>query len=96
MPRVPANSRTVAPVLLSSTAHPWYLLWTLALIPIRFSPALWVFSLTVTLSYAAHLNPAEYQPPAWLVVIEYLPVYAVLLGLPLARYFAIIRRSDSP
>ncbi len=83
-----------ASVLLSSTVHPWYLLWALALTPICFSPAFWVFSLTICLSYAAHLNPEGYRVPGWLVVVEYLPVYGVLLGLPLAHYFAIIRRSD--
>jgi len=66
-----------ASLLVSSTVHPWYLLWALALLPMYFSPSLWVFSLVVVASYAAHLYPG-YRVPTWVVVLEYLPVYAVV------------------
>ncbi len=72
-----AGAFLLASLLVSSTVHPWYLLWALALLPICFSPALWVLSLTVVASYAAHLNP-DYRVPGWVVIGEYLPVYAVL------------------
>lgn len=68
----------LALLLLSSTIHPWYVLWPLALLPLRFNLAVWVFSLTVSWSYAAHLT-GDYIPPTWVLVVEYLPVYAALL-----------------
>ncbi len=78
-----------AAVLLSSTAHPWYLLWALALLPIRpgawFAPAIWVASLTMAWSYAAVLDVA-FKPPGWVVWLEYVPVYlAVILGAVFGR-----------
>lgn len=72
-----AGAFLFASLLLSSTVHPWYLLWALALLPMCFSPALWVFSLVVVASYAAHLYE-DYRVPTWVVVLEYLVVYAVL------------------
>ena len=55
-----------AGVCLSSTAHPWYLLWALALLPVAWSAgptvvawAVWVASLTLGWSYAAYLRLAE-------------------------------------
>lgn len=76
-PARPAAAFLFASLLVSSTVHPWYLLWVLALMPICFSPAFWVFSLTVAASYAAHLHEG-YRVPSWVVMCEYLPVYAVL------------------
>jgi hypothetical protein len=69
----------VVSALVSSTVHPWYLLWALAVLPVsRFNVVTWVLSLTVMLSYTALLDMSVYQPPTWVVVIEYVPVYAVL------------------
>ena len=65
-------------LLLSSTVHPWYLLWALVLVPIRFSAATWIFSLTIGWSYIALVDP-DYSLPVWLRWAEYLPVYAALL-----------------
>ncbi len=72
-----AGAFLFASLLVSSTVHPWYLLWALAFLPMYFSPALWVFSLIVTASYAAHFYEG-YRVPTWVVVFEYLPVYGVL------------------
>lgn len=75
-----------AAFLLSSTAHPWYLLWALALLPLVASgpgglpgagAGVWVMSLTVGWSYAAIGTP-YFKPPAWVVWVEYVPVYAAL------------------
>lgn len=76
-PARPAAAFLFASLLVSSTVHPWYLLWALALMPICFSPAMWVFSLTIAASYAAHLYEG-YRVPMWVVICEYLPVYALL------------------
>lgn len=67
----------LAGLLLSSTAHPWYLLWALALVPLRFNGAAWVWSLTITWSYVALMRPTFTVPPA-VLAFEYAPVYAAL------------------
>ncbi|GAB4108099.1 MAG: hypothetical protein Kow00105_14150 [Phycisphaeraceae bacterium] len=76
-PARPAGVYLYASLLLSSTVHPWYLLWCLALVPMWFSLSFWVFTLTVTASYAAHLYDG-YRVPGWVVVAQYIPVYALL------------------
>lgn len=69
----------VVAVLVSSTVHPWYLLWALAVLPVsRFNPVTWMLSLTIALSYTALLDMSVYQVPTWVVTLEYVPVYAVL------------------
>mgnify|MGYP006270603471 CR=1 FL=1 len=71
----------LAALLLSSTVHPWYVLWPLALLPLSRGVATWVLSLTVTASYAAWLSleaGGSYAVPAWLRWLEYGPVYAAL------------------
>jgi hypothetical protein len=73
----------LAALLVSSTVHPWYLLWPLALLPLRFSPATWVWSLTVPLSYVALVNPEGYHVPAWGLAAEYGPVALALVGTAL-------------
>lgn len=83
-----AGAYLLAALLLSSTAHPWYALWPLAILPIRFSPVTWVLSLTIAWSYQAHLNAEAFQVAAWIRWLEYLPVYTALLmtlGLSLRR-----------
>jgi len=69
----------LAGVLLSSTAHPWYLLWALSLLPLAFSWGAWVLSLTLGLAYTAWLNPAEFEPLAWAWWLMWVPVYGVVL-----------------
>ncbi len=73
-----AGAFLLASLLLSSTVHPWYLLWALALLPLWFSLPMWVFSLTIAASYFAHINPEGYQVPSSIVIGEYAPVYALL------------------
>ena len=73
-----------AALLLSSTVHPWYLLWALALLPIRFSCGAWVMSLTVAWSYVAILDHSIYVVPGGLLAAEYIPVYALVLW-PIAQ-----------
>lgn len=74
----------LATVLLSSAAHPWHLLWALAfgVVPVRspgsISIALWMVSATIAMSYAALADTQARQLPTWVVICEYLPVYALL------------------
>ncbi|MBB6428726.1 hypothetical protein [Algisphaera agarilytica] len=93
--RVPWRAATTfffAMVCLSSTVHPWYLLWAMALLPVAWSagrtivgPAVWVASLTLPWSYWAWVNYAnggafdgEYQIGTGLTLAVWLPVYAAL------------------
>ena len=68
-----------ASLLLSSTVHPWYLLWSLVLLPVRFNLALWILGITISWSYAALIDPKTYQVPTWVLVTEYTPVFGTLL-----------------
>ena len=74
----------VAMVLLSPAAHPWYLLWALALVPMSFGTAAWVASLTLPWGYYAWANVSpdgvvEWGTPPWLMVAAWAPVYAACL-----------------
>ncbi|MFW5682990.1 MAG: hypothetical protein ACOC1G_08300, partial [Phycisphaeraceae bacterium] len=73
-----AGAYLLAALLLSSTVHPWYVLWLLALIPMSRQPAGWVLAATVTLAHAVWLTPDDPGLPLWLRVIEYVPVYAAV------------------
>ena len=73
-------------LLCSSTVYPWYLLWVLVLVPIRFDLAVWIFSLTITWSYVVLADIASWQVPRWLLILEYAPVYgAIALSMWLQR-----------
>lgn len=89
----------LAQLLLSSTVHPWYALWPLALLPIAWGErrsgvgpvvcgTLWVFAGVLPLAYTAFVNPVEFQPLGWAVAVEYAAVYGTLivLGLRTWRY----------
>jgi len=80
-----AGAFLFASLLVSSTVHPWYLLWALALLPLYFSLPMWVLSLTIAASYAAHLNEG-YRVPGWVVISEYVPAYS-LLAIGLVAWF---------
>ena len=64
-------------MLTTSTLHPWYALWGLALLPLAFDTALWVLAGTVTLSYVAQHHPSDYEVPVALKLVEFVPVYAL-------------------
>ncbi|WP_432797586.1 hypothetical protein [Poriferisphaera sp. WC338] len=78
-------------LLFSSTVHPWYLLWMLALVPLSFNWAAWVFSLTISWSYVAHVNTEGYWVLPEVVGAEYLPVYVLAL-LGVWQWFKQVRQ----
>lgn len=80
-------------LLFSSTVYPWYLLWALAMVPIRFDPAVWVFSLTIAWSYSVLGHPTQWHVAPWVLALEYLPVYAVL-GWQVIRWFRQRRQGE--
>ena len=73
---------------LSPVVHPWYLLWVLALLPLRARPfdavgqtaLLW--TMTVVLAYSAHhqqLAHGVWTVPPAVLLAEYLPVFGLLV-----------------
>ncbi|HET9441369.1 MAG TPA: hypothetical protein VFO52_14425, partial [Longimicrobiales bacterium] len=73
---------------LAPVVHPWYLLWILALLPLRRVPfdtvgsAALIWTITVSLAYSAHqqqLAHGVWQIPSLLLFLEYLPVYTLLI-----------------
>ena len=64
--------------LLATTVHPWYLAVPVILCIFTNYRFPMVWSLVVVLSYAAYSN-ASFQENLWLVALEYLVVYSVLV-----------------
>ncbi len=94
--RVPWRAATTyffAMVCFSSTVHPWYLLWAMALLPVSWSsgrtfvgPAVWVASLTLPWSYWAWMNYADGGPGG---ANAFDGEYQIGLGLTLAVWLPI-------
>ncbi|MDT0687520.1 polyprenol phosphomannose-dependent alpha 1,6 mannosyltransferase MptB [Autumnicola psychrophila] len=63
---------------LSTTIHPWYLATPLLLSIFGNYRYILVWTLVVILSYSAYSNP-EFQENLWLVALEYLVVFSVLI-----------------
>ena len=79
----------LAMVLLSPTAHPWYLLWALAMVPMAPGAATWIASLTLSWGYVAWAHVAADGTAGWgvsprIMLVAYAPIYA-MLGLLLYR-----------
>jgi alpha-1,6-mannosyltransferase len=75
--RVMRTMRNVLAVclLLSPAADPWYVCWLLPFLCFAPSPGLLLLSVTCNLSY---LYYAHRTFPAWIPLLEYLPVYGLL------------------
>ena len=65
-------------VMLTTTAHPWYLLWAFALFPLAPSPALWIASLTLPWGYVIFGDGLNWKVAPWVYAIAYIPVFAAL------------------
>jgi hypothetical protein len=69
-------------LLLSPTVHPWYVTWLAVLLPFHFR---WSGLAFVTLVNLANFVPycyvitGEWREPVWLVCIEYLPIFCLIL-----------------
>jgi len=66
-------------LLFSSTVYPWYLLWVLVIVPIRFDLSVWLFSFTIIGGYVVLGHMQQWQVPWWILIVEYVPVYACLI-----------------
>lgn len=74
-----ARAVLFAALLCSPAAHPWYLLWSLALLPLSASPALWMASLTLPWGYVVLGDVVNWTVPVWGWGLTYLPIAAALL-----------------
>ena len=69
-------------VLAAPVVEPWYLLWLLPLLCLRFSWVWLVFTGLAMLSYLVrvpYVSPGLWKIPAWVLWVEYVPVYAWLM-----------------
>ncbi len=65
-------------VLLSPSAHPWYVLWALVLLPRAPIWSVWIASLTLPWGYAVLGDVIDWSVPPAVMVAAYAPVYAAL------------------
>jgi len=73
-------------VLMPASLHPWYVILIIPFLTIYPSPAWLIFTLTVTLSYLKYTSP-QGMMPAWVLLAEYLPLFALLTaGYILRKY----------
>lgn len=82
-------------LLLSSTLHPWYLLWVLPFAALRGSPAWILWTGTVFLAYAgldAYRATGRWPEPALLRALVHLPFLALLAAGGLGRAAGALRR----
>jgi hypothetical protein len=71
----------LAGLLLGPIVYPWYLLWPLAAVPLlpRGGLTLLVFAGTCSISYALW-HQSIWRLPAWMTLLEYVPVYLALFA----------------
>ncbi len=77
----------LALALCSTTCHPWYLLWALALFPLaRGGWTLWTYSLTISWGYAVfitgkgHAFGVEWTVAPWVIAMAYIPLLIALVA----------------
>ncbi|MGI9014053.1 MAG: hypothetical protein ACR2GY_07375, partial [Phycisphaerales bacterium] len=80
-------------LVVSPTVHPWYLLWSLALLPIARLRCIWVSSLTISLGYWVWSFPLAAGVEHWRLTLPLM----LSAWLPVAVAFAFdLLRPDSP
>ena len=72
-------------VLFSPAAHPWYVLWALALCPMAPNAPVWIASLTLPWGYAVLGDTESWSVSPWLMLTAYAPIYGALV-FEAARY----------
>jgi hypothetical protein len=69
---------TLQLLLMPAALHPWYVVWLIPLLAFYPSPAWLIFSGTVVLSYLKYVSTTGAMP-TWILCVEYLPLFALLL-----------------
>ena len=72
-------------ILMPASLHPWYVILIIPFLAIYPNPAWLVFTSTVTLSYLKYTSPQGIMP-TWILLIEYLPLFALLAAGWILRY----------
>ncbi|UCE84204.1 MAG: hypothetical protein JSV47_06775 [Deltaproteobacteria bacterium] len=65
-------------IFMPAALHPWYVVWLIPLLAFYPSPAWLVFSGTVALSYLKYVSPTGIMPK-WVLYLEYLPLFGLLI-----------------
>jgi len=64
-------------ILMPASLHPWYVILVIPFLAFYPSPAWLIFSCTVTLSYLKYVSASGIMP-TWVLLAEYLPLFALL------------------
>ena len=72
-------------ILMPASLHPWYVILIIPFLVIYPNPAWLIFTCTVTLSYLKYTSPQGLMP-TWILLIEYLPLFALLAARWILRY----------
>jgi hypothetical protein len=72
-------------ILMPASLHPWYVILIIPFLAIYPNPAWLIFTCTVTLSYLKYTSPHGIMP-TWILLIEYLPLFALLVAGYILKY----------
>jgi len=72
-------------ILMPASLHPWYVILIIPFLAIYPNPAWLIFTCTVTLSYLKYTSPQGIMP-TWILLTEYLPLFALLAARWILRY----------
>ncbi|MEE4601349.1 MAG: hypothetical protein V2J65_08710, partial [Desulfobacteraceae bacterium] len=72
-------------ILMPASLHPWYVVLIVPFLAIYPSPAWLIFTCTVALSYLKYTSPQGIMP-AWILLIEYLPLFSLLAAGWILKY----------
>ena len=72
-------------ILMPASLHPWYVILIIPFLVIFPNPAWLIFTCTVTLSYLKYTSPQGIMP-TWILLIEYVPLFALLAAGYILRY----------
>jgi hypothetical protein len=78
-------------ILMPASLHPWYVILIIPFLAIYPSTAWLIFSCTVTLSYLKYTSPRGIMP-TWVLLVEYLPLLALLAAGFILRKYAKRRK----
>ncbi|MGB5745418.1 MAG: glycosyltransferase family 87 protein [Desulfobacterales bacterium] len=78
-------------ILMPASLHPWYVILIIPFLAIYPSTAWLIFTCTVTLSYLKYASPQGIMP-TWILLVEYLPLFALLAAGFILRQYAKRRK----
>jgi len=78
-------------ILMPASLHPWYVILIIPFLTIYPNAAWLIFTCTVTLSYLKYTSPRGIMP-TWILLVEYLPLFALLATGFIFRQYAKRRK----